>query len=180
MHNIDTIFLFFVIYSFLGWLLEVLYAYSNSKCFVNRGFLHGPFCPIYGFGVIIILLCLKPFENNLLTLFIMSIILTSSLEYITGLCLEKFFNQKWWDYSADKFNLHGRICLLFSIVWGIICVFIVKIFQPLLSMLISFIPKPLIIAFSILFFIYFLIDGIFTIKKLNLPCFNIEFRFPFK
>lgn len=130
----------FMIYAFLGWCLEVVYVGLNSGKFVNRGFLNGPYCPIYGFGVLIVITLLSPLQNNLLLLFIGSVLLTSALEFLTGLVLEKIFSRKWWDYSDVPFNLMGYICLKFSIFWGLGCMFVVKIFHPYILVVVRLIP----------------------------------------
>lgn len=162
----QKIFLYFIIYSFFGWLFEVAYAYTHQGKFVNRGFLHGPFCPLYGFSSVIIITLLNPFKHNFILLFVMSTILTSVIEYVTGFLLEKVFNQKWWDYTEDPFNLHGRICLLFSLMWGVACVLIIKIVQPIFAALLSFISYKMMIYVCIGFAVYFLIDGVTTLLKL--------------
>ena len=124
-----TLWIFFV-YAFLGWCTEVGYAALRTGRFVNRGFLNGPVCPIYGFGVIIVLWVLEPLAENILLLFLGSVVLTSALEWITGLVLEKLFHQRWWDYSDEPFNVGGYICLRFSLMWGAACLFVVKILHP--------------------------------------------------
>ena len=132
----------FFIYAFLGWCTEVSYAATKSGKFVNRGFLNGPWCPIYGFGVVIVLAFLEPLRNNLLLLFFGSVVLTSALEWLTGFVLEKLFSQRWWDYSNEPFNLTGYICLRFSLAWGFACVFVVKLLHPTVLLLIRLIPRP--------------------------------------
>ena len=112
-----TLWIFFV-YAFLGWCTEVGYAALRTGRFVNRGFLNGPVCPIYGFGMVIVLFTLEPLAENILLLFLGSVVLTSALEWITGLVLEKLFHQRWWDYSDEPFNVGGYICLRFSLMWG--------------------------------------------------------------
>lgn len=133
---------FFLIYSFLGWCTEVAYAGMNTGKFVNRGFLNGPVCPIYGTGVVIVVICLTPLQENLAVLFAGSVILTSLLEYVTGFILEKVFHDKWWDYSQVPFNLNGYICLKFSILWGLACVLVMNVIQPLIASLVRHIPNP--------------------------------------
>lgn len=131
----------FFIYAFLGWSVEVVfYAISKGK-FINRGFLNGPICPIYGFGVLIVALSLEPVKDNVLYLFFGSVIITSVLQFITGFVLEKLFNDKWWDYSQEPLNIHGYICLRFSIVCGLACVLVVNVVYPLTSKFISLIPQ---------------------------------------
>lgn len=133
----------FFLYAFLGWCTEVSYAALVTGKFVNRGFLNGPVCPVYGFGVVIVLGCLTPLSDNLLLLFLGSVALTSALEWLTGFVLEKLFHQRWWDYSDEPFNLSGYICLRFSIAWGFACLFVVKLLHPTVLLLIRLIPRPL-------------------------------------
>ena len=130
----------FFIYAFLGWCTEVSYAATKTGRFVNRGFLNGPWCPIYGFGVVIVLSLLEPLKNNLPLLFLGSVVLTSALEWLTGFLLEKLFAQRWWDYSDEPFNLGGYICLRFSLAWGFACVFVVKLLHPTVLLFIRLIP----------------------------------------
>lgn len=161
---------FFTIYSFLGWCAEVAFAALCDGIFVNRGFLNGPFCPIYGFGVVIVLAVLTPLMENKIVLFFGSVLLTSTLEWITGFILEKIFHDKWWDYSDDPFNLNGYICLKFSILWGLACVFIVEIFHPTIMKLIALIPHFIGWMIIGIFLTIFLADTIVTaasILKLN-------------
>ena len=131
----------FFIYAFLCWCTEVSYAALQTGKFVNRGFLNGPVCPIYGFGVVIIIACLTPLKKDLLLLFLGSVVLTSLLELATGFVLEKLFHQRWWDYSNDPFNLGGYICLKFSIAWGFACLFVVDILHPTVKLLIALMPR---------------------------------------
>ena len=132
----------FFIYAFLGWCTEVSYAALVTGKFVNRGFLNGPVCPVYGFGVVIVLACLTPLADNLPLLFLGSVALTSALEWFTGFVLEKLFHQRWWDYSDQPFNLNGYICLRFSVAWGFACMFVVKLLHPTVLLFIRLIPRP--------------------------------------
>lgn len=130
----------FIIYAFGGWCMEVSYAALDRGIFVNRGFLNGPYCPIYGCGVVIVVAALTPLKENLLFLFFGSVLLTTVLEYITGLILEKVFRNKWWDYSDKPFNLQGYVCLKFSVYWGFACTFIMDILHPMIYKFITMIP----------------------------------------
>lgn len=121
---------YFIIYSFLGWCTEVAYAAIKEEKFVNRGFLNGPVCPIYGFGMIIIVLALTPLFENKYLLFLGAVVLTSTLEWITGFALEKIFHAKWWDYKNEPMNLSGYICVKFSILWGFACVIVIYFIHP--------------------------------------------------
>lgn len=110
---------FFLIYSCLGWCLEVIYAAVSTGQLVNRGFLNGPVCPIYGFGMVIVLFTLSPLANNLLLLYLGGVILPSVLELVGGWALYKLYHTRWWDYSDFPFNIGGYICLEFSLLWGV-------------------------------------------------------------
>lgn len=127
----------FFIYAFIGWVCEVAFAALTEGKFVNRGFLNGPVCPIYGCGMVIVALVLDPIKENPFILFIGSMLLTSVLEFITGFVLERFFSEKWWDYSNEPFNIKGYVCLKFSVMWGIACLLVMKIFHPMIMGLIS-------------------------------------------
>ncbi len=132
--------IYFVLFAIAGYICEVIFAAIVLGKFVNRGFLNGPWYPIYGFGVVIVAICLKPLSKSLLVLFIGSVLLTSVLEYFTGFILEKVFDQKWWDYSDDKFNLGGYICLKFSLLWGVACTAVVKLVLPAVDAVIRVVP----------------------------------------
>ena len=160
----------FFIYAFLGWCTEVSYATLVTGKFVNRGFLNGPVCPIYGFGVVIVLTCLTPLADNLLLLFLGSVVLTSALEWITGFVLEKLFHQRWWDYSDQPFNLSGYICLRFSIAWGFACMFVVKLLHPTVLLFIRIIPQALGVVLLVLLGAVMAVDLAATVSaivKLN-------------
>lgn len=133
----------FFVFSFLGWCSEVVFAAIRQKRFVNRGFLNGPLCPIYGFGVVTMEFLLRPFGGNLAVLLVGSMLLGSVLEWIAGFLLEKLFHQKWWDYSDQPHNLNGYICLKFSVLWGIAGALIVRFVMPGAHRLFSLIPRPL-------------------------------------
>lgn len=135
----DILFSFFI-YGFLGWCTEVAYAAFKQHSFVNRGFLNGPICPIYGIGVTVVVASLQPYVGNLILLYITSTILVTFLEWLTGFLLEKLFHHRWWDYSEMPFNIGGYVCPLFSAIWGVACVLIVKLIYPLTDKLVSFLP----------------------------------------
>lgn len=162
---IVDLFLYFTVYSFIGWLMETAFASITHRKFINRGFLIGPFTPIYGFGAILIILSSNWIENVLgnhyTSLFIsifISTLLVTVLEFITGFALEKVFNAKWWDYSDNAMNIKGYVCLKYSLLWGILALFLLKVVHPFLDEIIYSIPalvKRYITAFLA---VYFLID----------------------
>lgn len=160
----------FIIYAFIGWCTEVSYAALDRGIFVNRGFLNGPYCPIYGCGVVIVVAVLTPLKDNLLILFIGSFLLTSILEYITGYLLEKVFHNQWWDYSDKPFNIHGYVCLKFSIYWGLACTFIMDVLHPIIYKGITLMPHIVgMILICIIMTVFFVDCGITvaTILKFN-------------
>ena len=160
----------FIIYAFIGWCTEVSYAALDRGIFVNRGFLNGPYCPIYGCGVVIVVAVLTPLKDNLLILFIGSFLLTSILEYITGYLLEIVFHNQWWDYSDKPFNIHGYVCLKFSIYWGLACTFIMDVLHPIIYKGITLMPHIVgMILICIIMTVFFVDCGITvaTILKFN-------------
>ena len=138
--SIYFILLYFFVYGFLGWCTEVGFAAFKTHHFVNRGFLNGPICPIYGVGVTAVITVLTPYKSDIIVLYILSVVLVTVLEGLTGWAMDKIFHNKWWDYSDMPLNIGGYVCLLFSIVWGFACLFIIYFIQPLVHDLLAFIP----------------------------------------
>ncbi|MCM1257162.1 MAG: putative ABC transporter permease [Roseburia sp.] len=157
----------FMVYAFLGWCTEVAYAATEKGIFINRGFLNGPYCPIYGCGVLIVVAVLTPLKDNLLILFAGSFLLTSTLEFLTGFLLEKIFKNKWWDYSDKPFNIKGYVCLKFSILWGLACSFIMLVLHPIIYRFIKVIPYILGVVILIAFLVVFAVDLFVTISTIN-------------
>ena len=164
--NFYNLIYFFAFYSFGGWCIEVLYYFKNEHKFVNRGFLYGPFCPIYGCGAVSLVVFLDNYKNNIFILFFLAVLLTSILEYFTGFILEKAFKTKWWDYTDDPFNIHGRVCLLYSLMWGVGEVVIIRIVHPILNDMVTNIPAILGDIVLSVIVIYFIFDFCFTIASL--------------
>lgn len=163
MYTLSEMLSFFFIYAFLGWCMEVSYAVLNTGRFKNRGFLNGPVCPIYGFGMSLILLLVEPVQDNLFLLFVFSTLLTTALEFITGFILEKIFGAKWWDYSKLPFNINGYVCLKFSLYWGLICTFVIKIIHSLINAVIKLVPGLFLSILLIFFSVLIFSDSIVTI-----------------
>ena len=145
---------YFFIYAFLGWGAEVIFAAARKGVFVNRGFLNGPLCPIYGVGLVAVAALLAPVRDSLGLLYLGAVLLTSAIELVTGFLMEKLFHQRWWDYSQMPFNIGGYVCLLFSLIWGLACVLIVDVVHPLVAGLVARIPQklgwPLLAAFLVI------------------------------
>lgn len=157
---------FFIVYAFLGWCIEVAYHVITKGDFVNRGFLNGPACPIYGFGMNILIFSLDSLKDNLFLLFLGSFLFTSILEFITGFILEKVFHRKWWDYSNIPFNIKGYICLSFSIKWGLGALFIFHFVHPVINKFVSLLNNTAGHVFLFFLLIYFVTD--FTITVLGI------------
>ena len=164
--SINNLMAYFLIYSFLGWLLESIYKTVLEKKLVNSGFLYGPVCPIYGFGAWIMLMFLKDYSNNIVLLFCIGFFVLSIWEYVVGLLLEKLFKTKYWDYSNKKYNINGRVCLLNSCFWGILCVIFIKLVHPPIENIIIQVPKDWLVYNNILLFSIFIIDFIFSVIKI--------------
>lgn len=158
---------YFIIYSFLGWIMESIVRSVSEKKLINTGFLYGPFCPIYGFGAVIMFSFLDNFANNIILLFIISLVILTAWEYIVGVLLEKIFKTKYWDYSDQKFNFQGRICLINSLCWGVLGVLFVKYIHPFIVSIISKIdPQWIKYSISILL-IAFIIDVIISVVNVK-------------
>lgn len=132
----DTALMFFI-YGLIGWILEVVFFAVTTGKFVNRGFLNGPICPIYGVGAMIVVMCLLPLKGHFILLYICSVIITSVLEFATGMVLEKVYHVRWWDYSEHPFNIKGHICLGFSLMWGVACLVLMYVIHPPISALVT-------------------------------------------
>ncbi|WP_297422633.1 putative ABC transporter permease [Clostridium sp.] len=165
MNTIYIYLFYFIIYSFLGWICETIYCSIIDREYVNRGFLKGPFCPIYGAGALIVTILLTPFSKNIIVLYLSAMIFTSVLEYITGFLLETMFDFKWWDYKDNKFNIKGRVCLLNSTLFGILSIIAVKIINPIIAELVRESPLNIIIWTCDILIMYFLMDIIITTYK---------------
>lgn len=161
---------YFILYSFAGWVLESTAKTIDQRKFVNSGFLKGPFCPIYGFGTLIMLLCLGFLKQNVILLFISSFFILSIWEYIVGFLLEKIFKTKYWDYSHLKFNIHGRVCLKNSLIWGILAVLFIYFLHPFIESYIVLVPTNILLYINIIILIAITVDLIVSIIEV----FNFE------
>lgn len=153
----------FLIYAFLGWCVEVCFVAVTSGQVVNRGFLNGPVCPIYGVGMLGVLLLLEPIADSLGLLFLLGMALCSLVEFLGGWIMEKIFHTRWWDYSDRPFNLNGYICLGISLLWGLSVVFVVRLVHPLIFSLVCLLPHLLALILVIVLYALFLADFIVTL-----------------
>ncbi|HWT27777.1 MAG TPA: cardiolipin synthase [Mobilitalea sp.] len=162
------IFYTFFLYSVFGWIYESILVSVQSRAIVNRGFLNGPVVPIYGCGALLIYLTFWDERNHILLVFIGSICLATLLEYFTSLIMEQLFHTRWWDYSNYKFNLNGRVCLIVSLLWGVLAILMLYIFQPGIHYLIAAIPRQSgeVLGYVILpiFLTDIIITSIYTVK----------------
>ena len=162
--EIDKYIILFFAFSFLGWLMEVMVVIFKERKIVNRGFLIGPCCPIYGFGGLIMTLLLQNIKNNPILLFLLSLLICSVLEYETSYVMEKLFHARWWDYSNRKFNINGRICLTNMIAFGLLGCLIIYILDPIYFEKIKYLSTKILNIICIILLALFLIDSIFSVK----------------
>ena len=153
---------FFFIYSFAGWCIEVCCAAIQKRKFVNRGFVNGPLCPIYGSGAVLFAVFLPELKEAPFFLFLAGAILASILEFTTGALLEKLFHRKWWDYSNIRWNYEGYVCLPFSLGWGVCAVVLNMFLNPLLVKLLGIMPKLLIVIIMIALTVVLVLDTVGT------------------
>ena len=152
----------FFVYSFCGWFLESVGGILNVKKFVNRGFLIGPYCPVYGIGVLLITILLYKHMNDLLVLYFMSVLICGVLEYLTSYIMEKVFHARWWDYHNIKFNINGRICLETLLPFGLVGLLLVKYVNPWIFGIVRKIPETLLLIILFILTILFVIDVIIS------------------
>ncbi len=173
---------FFFIYSFAGWVIEVIFHAVTFGKVINRGFLTGPVCPVYGFGVVSVF-AMTYFliqwtragvgtivDVNVLYLFLTGIVIATAIELIAGFLLDKLFNARWWDYSDRPFNLNGYICLEFSLIWGLAIAFVLRVVQPSIASLVAIIPKTVgWISLAVIYAAYIAdtIITVLTVLKMN-------------
>ncbi|HEY8443395.1 MAG TPA: putative ABC transporter permease [Clostridia bacterium] len=166
-----NLFLMFITFSFLGWLIETVYCSLKEKRFIYRGFLHGPICPIYGFGALAVGIPLSYIKINpildFFLVYIAGVVICSLVEYLIGFIFEKFFNLKLWDYSNYKYNLHGRIWLGYSLGWGALSLILVYLINPLMTNFIDFIPYNIKVILTVFLGAALAVDLIFTILNVT-------------
>ena len=158
------VFYFLLIYSILGWIWEVFYVFLDTDKLVNRGFLNGPLCPIYGIGATMVYLFLSPIANNLGLLYLGGVILPTVVEYVTGAVMENLFHASWWDYSDRKFNLKGRICLQVSLGWGLFSVVMIRVIHPIVYDIVEAIPYKIGVILASFAFSLIVSDLVITVS----------------
>lgn len=153
-----------MIYSIMGWIMEVTCKSIEAKKIINRGFMIGPYCPIYGWGALAITILLKRYIDDWIVLLFMSIITCGILEYATSYVMEKLFHARWWDYSRRKYNINGRVCLETLIPFGILGLTIMYITNPFILSILEKVPQNVLNIIAIVLFIIFTIDGAISLK----------------
>lgn len=162
-----SVFLIFILFSFIGWISEVIYVgVTSAHKFVNRGFLYGPLCPVYGFGGVMILMLPPSLYKTWIPLFFASMILCTIVEYFVSWLMEKLFHTRWWDYSHYKIQLNGRICLLNSILFGFLGVAVIHFVYPLMIDLLNSLGQTLINISGMIILAVLSVDIFFTVRKL--------------
>ena len=170
LNTIEVYFLLFITYALLGWVLEGIEQIIQRKKLINRGFLIGPYCPIYGWGGLAITIILKKYLDDPLALFLFALLICAILEYFTSYVMEKVFKARWWDYSSKKFNINGRICLETIIPFGILGMIISYITNPFFFRIYESIDITVLHFITGILFVIFLIDNIISTKVIS----NVE------
>ena len=165
MKTIETWFLWLMIYSVIGWVYESTICSIGQRKLINRGFLNGPYCPIYGTGAVLVLLVLGRIQNPVL-LFFAGAVLTCSLEYLTSWLMEKLFHARWWDYSKRKCNIGGRVCLIGAVVFGAFSVVLILVLHPFIKSLTDRLTDPSLNIICAMLFVGIVSDLIVTVKGL--------------
>lgn len=171
--SVFSIIIYFAFYSLVGWIYESTMYTVKQKKFINRGFLNGPCCPIYGFGAVVDIICLSKLTNPI-ALFFAGMLLCCSLEFFTGWLLEKLFHARWWDYSKRKFNIKGYVCLLGALVFGSMSVFLILFIHPFISGILDKLPKNVVMWISLGLVALYAIDTIATV--IQLTKFNVKLK----
>ena len=160
-------FLLFMIYSFFGWVMEMIVCSIYDKKIVNRGFLIGPYCPIYGCGCILIISLLFKYRSDPITLVIMAILICGLLEYFTSYIMEKLFKARWWDYSNKRFNINGRICLETLVAFGALALLLTYIINPFFVGIIDGFSNVLLIVLAMILLVIFIVDMSISLKVIS-------------
>lgn len=160
-------FLLFITYSFLGWMVESFFVLLMQKKISNRGFLIGPYCPIYGTAALLMHLFATNIKHDVIFLFIMTAIGVTILEYLTSLFMEQIYKARWWDYSDKKFNFQGRVCLSHTLLFGLLGIVFIYHINPFLIDTFNSINVPTINAISITILILFIFDNIISFNVMS-------------
>lgn len=166
-YSIATYFLYFIIISICGWIMEVTLQLIQKHKFADRGFLIGPYCPIYGCGGLLITACLTGLEEHPVALFSMAILICGILEYATSYIMEKLFHARWWDYSENKYNINGRVCLETIIPFGILGLILIYLVNPFIFDNLSKVPENILNIIAIAVLVLFIADNLVSLKVIS-------------
>ena len=162
-------FIYFILFAFIGWLLETCFSFYALGHFTKRGFLYGPLCPIYGWGALILIMFFGRYRKNNLKLFIYAAIVFTAFEYLVSYGMEALFSLKWWDYTEEFMNLNGRVSIFYTFAWGIIAIlfinFIYPFFKRKLNILLSKIPYKVQVTIVYILFTVFITDTVLSCIK---------------
>lgn len=162
----QTLFMYFLIFAFIGWIIETLYSVYELGHFTKRGFLYGPLCPIYGWGALILIMFFTKYKRKSIKLFFYAAVIFSIFEYAVGYGMDALFAAKWWDYSNEFFNLNGRISIFYSFVWGIAAILFINhiypFFRKKLNIILSKIPYKVQVYALYIFSAILLIDTVMS------------------
>lgn len=174
LYNFCFWFIMFILYSIIGYVAEIInLTIMTRKPVWNRGFLIGPYLPIYGVGCIFVVFCLNKYENDLFAMFIIGSFFCTLLEYFTSLIMEKIFKLRWWDYTDYKFNLNGRVCLLNAILFGVGGIIVIKLLNPFLSWIVYLMPSGVTIVLGFVLLVIFVVDFVVSCYITN----NLKLNF---
>ena len=165
---LPNLFLFFILYSFLGWVMETCYCSIMEHRLVARGFLYGPICPIYGGGVVLMVLFFTPLKQNLALFYVVAVVVMTSWEYLVGWVLELTTHVKYWDYSQYRFNIKGRVCLWVALTWGVLSYIVIFLIHPPVQSLVESLPVWLEFMLCGAFLALLSVDAVLTIRHLAL------------
>ena len=162
-------FIYFLIFSFVGWLLETCFSFYSLGHFTKRGFLFGPLCPIYGWGALMLIIFFSTYKKHNLKLFMYAAILFTVFEYVVSYGMEALFSLKWWDYTSEFMNLNGRVSIFYSFAWGIIAIlfvnFIYPFFKKKINIVLSKIPYRIQVISVYVLFAVFVTDTVLSCVK---------------
>lgn len=171
---ISNLFLYFILYSFLGWVMETCYCSIMERRLVPRGFLYGPICPIYGGGVTLMILFFTPLKKNLVLFYAVAVVVMTSWEYFVGWVLEVTTHVKYWDYSQYRFNLKGRVCLWVALTWGVLSYIVIFFIHPPIQARMESLPERLEFMLCGAFLALLAVDAAATIRNLVLVAMHVE------
>lgn len=180
--SLHEILWYFILFSIAGLILETVYCYQTTGVLENRkGLIYGPFCPIYGIGAVFLIVLLNNYKDNLIKLFLYGILLGSILEYVLSFALEALYGTRFWEYSYLRFNLNGRISLVYSLFWGILAIFLIRWLKPLVDKVIDKLTNRLTLTIEIVvvsFLVFDLFSTIYSISIYKTNAINKYYNLP--